>query len=162
MHDTLALNDRTLGIYKSSQPCFIHSYVHSPAPRCNMIHLYQSYLYCKEGCGVGVACPWNAYYARSRRRACLMPASSPPCRTQPVKPLQGQNDQNPSGAEILLTSDSLNLPCKNSNGEWWWSSSLWQWWMMVGSLTTMMMIARLVPISLMWALSLSSVWLESL
>ena len=102
IHDTLALIDRTLGIYIASQPCFIHSYVHSPAPRCNMIHLYQSYLYCKEGCGVGVACPWNAYYARSRRRACLMPASSPPCRTQPVKPLQGQNDQNLAALGFLL------------------------------------------------------------
>ena len=40
------------------------------------IHMYQPYMYCKEGCGVGVACLPNAY-ARSSRRACLMPYPLP-------------------------------------------------------------------------------------
>ena len=56
-HDILALNANIV----SEALQITDSCSHCPASNWKVIHIYQPYLYCQEGCGVGVACLSNAY-----------------------------------------------------------------------------------------------------
>ena len=115
-HDILALNANIV----SEALQITDSCSHCPASKWKVIHIYQPYLYCQEGCGVGVACLSNAY-----AYACAYPMPMPGAwgeqaawcpipslRHATRKTLARSKWPKPSGSGILPSLYSLNMPIK--------------------------------------------------